>query len=257
MKKVILGILVFICLINVEAKDYSPLSLIPLEEEANVTTNYFFYHNMSYDKTNILKFESIKNVDNKDRYVSITIGFFNEEKENIGMLNYCSSKNPDNSNLILKQNEEKEYLINISNNYLYKNNKVSDIKYIAVMSDNPNCNNGTNFDFVGKKIEYIEYVDKAKTDYSYLKYCFYILVLIVVILILKFIFDLTINKDSKVTNKILGISEKDRRSNEEIKKEYFERRELEAKKNKKPEEKKDIKDISQEKGNTDLHNMYK
>ena len=74
------------------------------------------------------------------------------------------------------------------------------------------------------------------------------------------IFDVTINKDSKFINKLYGIKI-DKRSDEEIKKEYFNRREqenIEKKKEKeKGKEKEEIVDKSQEKGNTDLHNMYK
>ena len=72
----------------------------------------------------------------------------------------------------------------------------------------------------------------------------------------KFIFDYTINKNGRVTDKLYGVS-RDRRTNEEVKDQYFKRIEEENKKNKKVEKKPEIVDKSQEKGKTDLHNMYK
>lgn len=244
------------------------MELIPVGEKANLTTKLFFYHNFYYDDSNTqasylnnnaVRFDGIKNLDGEDRTVSITLGFFDEKKENIGVYNYCSDfdKTGSNYNNHIKPNHSKAVTIDISNDILYKENKVSDVKYIAVMSENPNCNSGTNYDFVGKKIQYIDFVDNAKNDYKFVRYCFYVLILIVVILILKFIFDLTINKNGRITDIILGVGPKDRRTNEEIKNEYYRRREEENKKNKKVDDKKEIVDISQEKGNTDLHNMYK
>jgi len=259
MKKILLGILVFICFINVNAKDYEIMQLIPVDEKVSVSTDHYFYHdfyfdsseNASFNNQRAIKFDSIKNLDNKDRNISFTIGFFNENKRNIGLYNYCS---PDGESL--KQNEEMNYSVYITNHLLPKNTKVSDIKYISIMSENPNCNSGTNFDYLGKKLEFIEFEDKAAYDYTYIKYCLYLLILILVVLVIKFIFDYTINRDSRFTDKLLGIN-KDKRTNEEIRDEYFKRREEENIKNKKKEDKKEIKDISQEKGNTDLHNMYK
>ena len=124
------------------------------------------------------------------------------------------------------------------------------------MSENPNCNNGTNYDYLGKKIEYIEFEDVQAYDYKYVKYCLSLLVLILVVLVIKFIFDYTINKNGKITDKLYGIS-RDNRTNEEIKDQYFKRREEENKKNKKVDKKPEIADKSQEKGKTDLHNFYK
>ena len=268
MKKLLLGFLVFICFINVSAKDYALLDLIPVSEKASVTTKSFFFQNFYYDNSseqvnyldkNAIRFSGIKNLDNEERFISVTIGFFNDKKENIGVYNYCSSKdtNDANYNIKLASNESKSIIINISNDLLYNDNTVLDVKYISIMSDNPNCNSGVNYDYVGRKGQFIEFEDKAKSDYKYVKYCFYVLILIVVILIIKFIFDFTINKDGRITDRLLGIAPKDKRTNEEIKNDYYKRREEENIKNKKVEEKKEIADISQEKGNTDLHNMYK
>ena len=267
MKKILLGIILFLCFINVSAKDYSLMELIPVGESANVTTKSFFYHNFYYDNSreqasylnnNTIRFEGIKNLNNEEKFISVTLGFFDEKKENIGVYYYCSNigKNDSNYNIKLLPNESKTVMINVSNEMLY-NNKVDNVKYIAIMSENPNCNSGTNYDFVGKKVQYINFEDNANYDYKYVKYCFYVLILIVVVLILKFVFDLTLNKNGRITDVIFGIAPKDKRTNEEIKNEYFKRREEENEKNKKVEDKKEIADISQEKGKTDLHNMYK
>ena len=262
MKKILLGIIVFMCLITVNAKDYQPLDLIPIETEGHVTTDNYFYHGIYYDtnestslmSNDTIKFDRIKNLDNEERYISVSIGFFDSNKDNIGIYNYCSSKD---NKVKLKQSEEKPLTLTINDDYLSEGKTLKDVKYITVMSDNPNCNSGYNYDLVGRKAGYIEYKDPEKYDYGYIKYYLYVLILIVVILLIKFVFDMTINKNSRITNRILGVSEKDLRSNEEIKKEYFERMEIEKQKRKKPEKKRDIKDISQEDGNTDLHNMYK
>ena len=263
MKRILLGFLVFICFINVNAKDYEIKELIPVDEKASVTTDHFFYRDFYFNSKEVsslihqrvIDFDGIKNLDNKERNISITIGFFDETKRNIGLYNFCSVKDG-SVNGLLKQSEEKEYDIYINDKLLANKNKVSDIKYIAVMSENPNCNNGTNYDYLGKKIEYIEFEDVQAYDYKYVKYCLSLLVLILVVLVIKFIFDYTINKNGKITDKLYGIS-RDNRTNEEIKDQYFKRREEENKKNKKVDKKPEIADKSQEKGKTDLHNFYK
>ena len=51
MKKLLLGFLVFICFINVSAKDYALLDLIPVSEKASVTTKSFFFQNFYYDNS--------------------------------------------------------------------------------------------------------------------------------------------------------------------------------------------------------------
>ena len=263
MKKVLLGILVFICFINVNAKDYSIKELIPVDEKASVTTENFFYHDFYFNSKEIsslinqrvISFNGIKNLDNEERNISLTVGFFNENKENIGLYNYCSLKD-NNSKGLLKQNEEIKYSVYINNGLVSKKSKVNDIKYIAIMSENPNCNSGTNYDFVGKKIEFIEFEDKPSYDFKYVRYCFYLLVFIVIVLIIKFIFDATINRNGVITDTLFGIH-REKRTNEEIKDQYFKRRNEENLKNKKVVKKEEIKDISQKDGETDLHNMYK
>ncbi len=271
MKKIFLILLLFVSFMNVEAKDYEVMELIPIDEKASVTTDLFFYDNFYYDSseeqasylnTNTIRFDKVKNLDSKDRDISVAIGFFNSNKDNIGIHNYCSSKDVKGSNYndSLKQNEEKSLMIEIKNEDLNKNFKLSDIAYIAIMSDNPNCKNGNNYKFVGRKAGYFEYKDVEKPSLDVLNNIVIVVILLLLVLILKFIFDVTINKDSKFMNKLYGI-EVDKRSNEEIKKEYFNRREqenIEKKKEKeKGKEKEEIVDKSQEKGNTDLHNMYK
>lgn len=271
MKKILFCLLLFVAFINVEAKDYEVLDLIPINEKASVTTDLFFYENFYYDlseeqasylNTNTIRFDKVKNLDSKDRDISVAVGFFNSNKDNIGIHNYCSSKDVKGSNYndILKQNEEKSLMIEITNDDLDGNYKLNDIAYIAIMSSNPNCKNGNNYKYVGRKAGYFEYKDVEKPSLKVLNNIIIIAILLLLVLILKFIFDVTINKDSKFTNKIYGIN-LDKRSNEEIKKEYYNRREKEntdkKKEKEKAKEKIEIADNSQEKGNTDLHNMYK
>ena len=101
MKKIFLILLLFVSFMNVEAKDYEVMELIPIDEKASVTTNLFFYDNFYYDSseeqasylnTNTIRFDKVKNLDSKDRDISVAIGFFNSNKDNIGIHNYCSSK---------------------------------------------------------------------------------------------------------------------------------------------------------------------
>ena len=42
MKKIFLILLLFVSFMNVEAKDYEVMELIPIDEKASVTTNLFF-----------------------------------------------------------------------------------------------------------------------------------------------------------------------------------------------------------------------
>ena len=69
MKKILLGILVFICFINVNAKDYELKELIPIDEKVSVTTQSFFYHDFSFNgKNSNIKFDSIKGLYNAIYY---------------------------------------------------------------------------------------------------------------------------------------------------------------------------------------------
>ena len=81
----------------------------------------------------------------------------NKDKKNIGTINYCSSK--DKTSVVagteLNPDEEKSYVIEVNKKYLADKKTVKDIKYISILSDNPNCTTGYSLDFVGQTVDEI------------------------------------------------------------------------------------------------------
>ena len=152
MKKVLCLLIVFMGLItfNVNAAEYKELELIPVNSGGNitVTTNYFKYINIKYNN-NKISFGTIRNISSEDKAVTVSIGFFDEKKINIGTVNYCSKDN----NLAPKQGIV--YAIDFDKDILAPGKTTKDIKYMAIISDNINCNVGNSQEYVGDRIEEI------------------------------------------------------------------------------------------------------
>lgn len=258
-KKVFIIIFILFGVINVNAEDYKPLELIPINEEANLCTETFSYDNFLYDasyvqnnssNSHVIRFKNIQNLDTSKHNVSVSIGLFDDDKRNLGVFNVCNDT-------ILDHNEGTNLEVVIDNDLLQTDDKVDSIKYFSIMGDNLSCKKTMDFDYYGRKAEFIEYKDDYVKENVFVKYLIVIIITVIVTLVSKFIFDITINKDGKLTKKIIGEEQVDKRTSEEIKNQYYEKLMKKKENNKKVVNKNTIKDISQEKDNTDLHNFYK
>ena len=169
MKRIIMFITILVITLvsqNVYATNYNIKELIPVNAHTTIGTNNFryidFYYNdneMEADglKNNFIIFSKIKNVSDEKRAVTVSIGLFDKDKKNIGTINYCSSK--DKTSVVagteLNPDEEKSYVIEVNKKYLADKKTVKDIKYISILSDNPNCTTGSSLGFVGQTVDEI------------------------------------------------------------------------------------------------------
>lgn len=274
MKKLLFILFITIIgVIPVRAANYDLRELIPVNVETTIVTDNFSYKDFYYNdneleadtlNNNFIIFKSIENLTTEERPVSISIGLFDSDKKNIGVINYCSSKDETSvmAGTILKSKEEKSYVIEVSKKNLADQKTVKDIKYISVLSDNINCNTRGSLDQVGRTVEEIA-VAKNKTLDSQSELLITVMsvigIALVALFLYKFLFTTAYqNVDgSEVRNGY-------RKYNQELAKE----RERELRRNP-PKEKEPVKVKSDEvlqqeeaarnedKSGTDLHNLYK
>lgn len=148
--RIVFLLLILFSIKEVRAANYQIKELIPVDTPTTIVTDNFSYKNFYYNdnkmeaeslKNNFIIFENIKNLTDKELPVSISIGLFDENKINIGTVNYCSTNDKYSvvNNTILQSEEEKNYVIEVNKKNLADKKTVNDIKYIAVLSDNINC----------------------------------------------------------------------------------------------------------------------
>ena len=268
MKKILVGLFVFcITLLPVQAMDYQLKELIPVGTETTIRTDHFIYKDFYYNEKqekgkNYFVFKGIKNLTDEEKPISITIAFMDKNKENIGVLNYCST-NDKESGSVLKSKEEKGYAIEITDNYLADKTTVKDIKYVVVMGDNINCNSSVYLDSVGRRVEDIGRTDPnifQNKDVGLMKIVYIVVgVLLVLLFLYKFMFTSAYqNMDGD------DVRAGYKKYNKELKdeREYQER--VNPKVEPEPVKEKSDEVLKQEeaaqnedKSGTDLHNMYK
>lgn len=149
MKKILYGVLILligVITINVKAANYGFKELIPINIKNTLVTNNFSYQQFYYENGEIV-FNNIKNLSDKDLPISISLAFFDENKKNLGIMNYCAESD------VLKSKSNREYTIALTNSDLGKGKSIKDIKYIAILTDNINCNKEPSFEYVGYSIE--------------------------------------------------------------------------------------------------------
>ncbi len=166
MKKMLILIGLFGLLLlpqGVYAQNYGIRELIPLEIENTLVTHNFSYKRFYYyQKQNWIIFDGIKNLSDEEKPISISIGLFGKNKRNIGTINYCGKDTGE----ILKANEEESFTIKVNNQYLGNEYSLDDIRYIAVLSDNSNCNVEGSLNYIGQTVQEIGYSKNSILDSS-------------------------------------------------------------------------------------------
>lgn len=167
MKKIIKLLILFICFgvfFDVKAINYDVKTLIPINESANVKTDYFTYNGISYGGVDssghtLFNFSSITNNSGNKRasYVSIDILLFDGDKKNIGFITYCSKSDLDSNytGYALKNGASTSYSVQVLKKYFIDGKSLSDIKYYSVLDDNRECRNGGYSKYAGLTIEEI------------------------------------------------------------------------------------------------------
>lgn len=251
--KIIFILLMCISIKNVYAANYEIKELIPYDTKTSIHTDNFSYKGMYFD-TKGVHFKGIKNLTDEKLPISISIGLFNKKGKNVGVINYCD--------LSLESKEEKEFSIVFNVKYLGEKVEIKDIKYMAVLDDNITCKVKGSRDYIGQSVNQMGIIHRDKLDTS-TEVLLSILTIIggalIVFIIYKLIFT---NSYKNIDGNLV------RKSYDQINKELKEQREEELRNN--PivvEEKKPNKPIeileqeekakTEDKTNTDLHNLYK
>ncbi len=271
--KFVLIVIAIMIILPVKAANYEIRELIPVNVETTIVTKNFSYKDFYYNdhkaetdqsKNNFIIFKGIKNISDEELPISISIGLFDENKKNIGTINYCSKSDKTSvvAESILKSGEEKPYVIEINKNYLEKGKTTNNIKYISILSENKNCRTEGSQEYIGQTVEEIGVAKNTILDSQtqlLIKILSGVAIVIVALFLYKFMFTKSFqNYDGN------DIRQGYKRVNQELK----EKREYQEKVNPKPvpvpKKIKSDKVIEQEKqaaneqkDSTDLHNLYK
>jgi len=171
MKKIIILVIVLCAFINVKADNYRLYQLIPANTDATVETEHFLYENFYYNdnalqaeklQSNHVIFSMIKNLTKEERPITISIGVFDKDKKNIGIVNFCSTN--ERYSLLdttIKPDQEMNYAVGILKKHMIAGKSVSDVKYIAILGDNIDCKMAGTTEGAGKTVEEME---KTKDD---------------------------------------------------------------------------------------------
>ena len=273
--KVLVIVFVMFMFNKVNAANYELRELIPINTETTIVTDHFSYQSFYYktkgikditNPNNYLIFSNIKNISDEDLPISISVALFDKNKKNIGTINYCTSMGEEKSDTvhIIKAKGETPFIIEVSDEYLGKDKKLSDVKYISVLSENINCRHNTGQEeFIGQTIEEIgvgkntQIGPEAESLIQILTFCG---ILLVVLFIYKFLFTSAYqNMDGEdvrqeyayINKRLKNKREKDLRENPPT--------EPPKKDNKSDKIRKEeaVEGSKEHKEKTDLHNMYK
>ena len=186
MKKIITLVILFITLIlikNVDAANYELKELIPVGIKTTIVTKHFSYRQLYYDQTtNEINFGSIKNIFDTELPLSISIGLFDEDQRNVGIIHFCEKNNNH-----IAAGEEIPFSIAITSDYLGEKKTKDDIKYIAVLEDNYTCKTDKSQIYVGQKVEDIgNYYGGEMSDSS--KLTIQIIIVLAVALLVIFLY---------------------------------------------------------------------
>lgn len=151
MKKIIVLLVLFITLLsekNVNAANYELKELIPVGIKTTIVTKHFSYRQFYYDASeNKIHFTTIKNIFDTELPLSFTIGLFDSNKRNVGIINYCAK----DSNIIAP-GAEIPFSLEITSDYMGAEKTKNDIKYITILEDNFTCKTDKSQIYVGQKV---------------------------------------------------------------------------------------------------------
>ena len=118
MKKFFVLLMALFCLsvIPVDAAEEVNVNVLyPVSSSYNVITEHFNYENVIYNPVldgngnTTITIGKVYNSINKRVPISIRIGLFDSEKKNIGVVNYCSTRDTESDPFLCKGKFKKEY----------------------------------------------------------------------------------------------------------------------------------------------------
>ena len=251
--KVLLILILLLITTPVNAANYEIKELIPIDTKTTIVTKKFSYKKFYY-KDNKIIFEGIKNLSDESTPITISIGLFNNNKKNIGTINHCD--------YTINGKEEITYEIDVTKDYIGKDYKLEDVKYIAVLSDNKDCRTSGFDEYIGQTIKEIGQYKNNTLD-SKTEFLIKIFSVLGGALLLIFLYNLLF------TRKYQNFDGNDvrqgyKRVNEDLRKEREEELRINPPKPKEVKQTKPIEVLEQEeaaskeeKDSSDLHNMYK
>ena len=169
MKKLFVGIILFLSFLSLPVyavDDYDLYQLIPINKHANVETDHFIYKDFYYNDnemqreslhSNHIIFKEIVNKTKDTLPVSISVGFFDKDKKNIGTLNYCGTK--EDITFAAKEigpEATVPYSMVVMKTDLIDKKDLKDIVYIAVLGENRTCSTGKVSENSGRTAEEIK-----------------------------------------------------------------------------------------------------
>ena len=258
--KLFIVMISFLVTYQVSAANYTVKELIPIDKQTTVLSDHMSYQGLvfsvNHDPNNkySVMFTKIKNISEDERPYAVSIALFNEEKKNIGTINFCEG------NLASKE-ERTDIVIKVAP-FLNKEDTGRDVKYIAVLGENPTCRTEGALDYVGQTLEEIGIAKNTQIDDdATLTLNVYLVVgaVLLLVFILSFLF----------TNKYQNVDGDDiRRDYKKYNKQLKDEREynnrvnpppvVEPPKNKTDEVKmQEEQAANEDKSGTDLHNLYK
>ncbi len=167
MKKILSYVLLlyyfFGSIISVSALNYDTYILIPADTPATVKTEIFEYTDFTYHSTPnergncSVEFQSITNLTQFKKPISINILLFDANRVNIGFLTYCTDKDvsSDYNGFKLLPGQASPFVINVTPRYMVEGKAPADVRYIAVMDENDYCQIGGYSKYEGLTIQEI------------------------------------------------------------------------------------------------------
>lgn len=248
-------LIAFVMTIQVSAMRYEFRDLMPSDKTVTLRGDIFLYKDMKL-KNNEIEFRTIKNLSKENHAVTISLAFFDNKKENIGIINYCST-----SDALSSKNEVLDYSIKIKSENLAENKNIKDIKYISVLSENSNCRLGGSKEYIGKKIEDINMIGNGELSSS-TKLLINILKILAIILFIVFMYKYLFtsayqNIDGEDTRRYYKNKTKKHKNNNENLKPNNNTKTYKHTKSKNIMEQELHENDNANKDNSDLHKFYK
>ena len=173
MKKFTFLLLLWLFPILVFAKEYQELELIPIEDSATVETVEYSYQEFTYQNEvekkpyGILKYELVVNNSSEDKPLAVNVLLFDKNKENIGFVAYCTTKDlrGDFAQTTVNGHAGISLEVPVDDSYIVKGKTKDDIRYISVLDGNGSCLVGDYDKYVGLTIEDIR-AGKVSPDWN-------------------------------------------------------------------------------------------
>ena len=175
MRKNILIIIVLFLLfpINIYAEEYDKLELIPASEISTVDMEDYIYQNFTYindverQTYGVLKFDFVKNKRRDKQPLAIDFLLFDENKQNIGFVAYCTTKDlaGEYAQVQVNGGGGSPLTVFIDSSYFVKGHTKDDIAYLAVLDSNSKCYVGNSNKYAGLTIEEIK-AGKVSPDWN-------------------------------------------------------------------------------------------